>query len=207
MVYYDQTLTNKAPNTLLTDIANAYAIYNETKLAKFNSIIRNSDIIRTAEEADNSIVNVIPKLQFRYALNVNFNLNTNYNVNLKNPILQRVGSVISSAFYCSEAITPCYIDDTDTGDLILFTIENNVRKNIRQVGTINYGQGSFTLTNLRVTSLVGNTLTFSIIPASPDVVSFNNKIVRLDLSKLNINVIVDKNLNSRLKNTYNFTTI
>lgn len=206
-VYYDQTLTNKTPAELVSDIASSYAIYNETQLAKFESIIRNSALIRTAENADRSIVNVIPKLTLKYNLNAVFNQRTNYKVNLKNPILNRVGSVKSSAFYCSESSYVCYIDDDANGNLILFAIDSGVRKNIRTVGSINHEVGSFNIDALTITSVIGNNVTFTLVPTSPDVVSFNNKIVRLDLNMLSINVIADGNLNGQMKNTYSFTQV
>lgn len=204
-VYYDQTLTNKTPATLISDIASAYGIYNETSLAKFDCIIRNSAIIRTAESVDRSIVNVIPKISLRYNLNAIFNQRTTYKVNLKNPFLKKKGSVQSSGFYCSESSYVCYIDDDINGNLVLFAIDSGVRTNIRTVGSVNHDTGSFTLNELTITSIIGNNITFTIVPISPDVVSFNNKIVRLDLSNLKINVIADGNLNGQLKNTYSFT--
>jgi hypothetical protein len=182
-------------------------LYNTTQLAKFDSIIRNSALIKTAENANSSIVNVIPKLSLRYNLNAIFNQRTNYKINLKNPILNRIGSVQSSAFYCSESSFVCYIDDDNDGNLILFSIESGVRKDIRIVGSINHEEGSFTLNSLTISSVIGNNVTFTIVPTSPDVVSFNNKIVRLDLNNLTINVIADGNLNGQLKNTYTFTQI
>jgi hypothetical protein len=206
-VYYDQTLTNKTPSLLASDIASAYAIYNENSLAKFDSIIRNSALIRTAESADRSIVNVIPKLTLSYTLNSVFNQNTNYTVKLRNPILARIGSVKSSGFFCSEATTVCYIDDTETDSLVLFTIESGVRRNIRVVGSVNHEMGSFTLNALTINSVIGNGVVFTLVPTSPDVVSFNNKIVRLNLNNLSINVIADGNLNGQLKTAYNFTKI
>jgi hypothetical protein len=206
-VYYDQTLTNKTPAVLASDIASAYALYNENTLAKFDSIIRNSVLIRTAEEADRSIVNVIPKLTLSYALSAVFNQKTNYIVKLRNPILSRIGSLKSSGFYCSEATTVCYIDDTETDSLVLFTIESGVRRNIRVVGSVNHEMGSFTLNALTINSVIGNGVVFTLVPTSPDVVSFNNKIVRLNLNNLSINVIADGNLNGQLKTAYNFTQV
>lgn len=202
-VYYDQTQTNKTPAELASDIASAYAIYNETQLAKFDSIIRNSVLIRTAESADKSIVNVIPKLTLSYALNAVFNQKTNYVVKLKNPILNRAGCVKSNGFFCSEATTVCYIEDNDD-TLELFTVESGVKRVIRAVGTVSHEQGTLTLNTLTINSVIGTGVIFSIIPTSPDVVSFNNKIVRLDLSALSVNVIADGNLNGQLKNSYNF---
>lgn len=206
-VYYDQTKTNKSPATLASDIASAYALYNENELAKFDSIIRNSVLIRTAENADNSIINVIPRLSLEYTLNAIYNQRTNYNIKLRNPLIKRVGSISSNGFFCSEATTLCYIDDNGDGILTLFTVANGVRIDIRTVGTVNYDEGSFTLTTLTINSVVGTGVVFTMIPASPDVVSFNNKIVRLDMSRLTVNVIADANINGQLKPTYNFTTI
>lgn len=206
-VYYDQTKTNKSPATLASDITSAYALYNENELAKFDSIIRNSVLIRTAENADNSIINVIPKLSLEYSLNVVYNQKTNYNVKLKNPILKRIGSVVSNGFFCSEATTICYVDDDGNGTLTLFTISNGSRVDIRPIGSINYAEGSFNLSALTINSVTGVGVVFTLTPASPDVVSFNNKIARLNMSKLSVNVIADANINGQLKSTYNFTTI
>jgi hypothetical protein len=202
-VYYDQTQTNKTPSELASDIASAYAIYNETQLAKFDSIIRNSVLIRTAENADKSIVNVIPKLTLSYNLDAVFNQKTNYVVKLKNPILNRSGAVKSNGFYCSDATTVCYIEDNED-NLELFTVESGVKRIIRIVGTVNHESGELTLNALTVNSVIGSNVVLTIVPTSPDVVSFNNKIVRLDLSNLSINVIADGNLNGQLKNSYNF---
>lgn len=146
-------------------------------------------------------------MNIKYTLNSVFNQRTNYSINLRNPILARIGSVKSSGFFCSEATTPCYIDDTESGDLVLFTIESGVRRNIRVVGSINHEVGSFTINALTINSVIGTGVVFTIVPTSPDVVSFNNKIVRLSLNNLSINVIADGNLNGQLKTAYNFTQI
>jgi hypothetical protein len=205
--YYDQTQTNKTPDDLRSAIYAAYNAYNTTQLIKFDAVIRNSALIRTAEKGDASIINVIPKLKISYKLNTLYNTRANYNVKLKNPMLARAGTFSTTGFYCTESDTVCYIDDHTEGVLTLFTVVGGTRTDIRTVGSVNYQQGSFVFNTLTITSIVGSEVYVSFIPASPDVVGFANKIVRLDMTKLNVTVIADSNINGQLKNSYNFVQI
>lgn len=205
--YYDQTQTNKTPDDLRSAIYASYNAYNTTQLAKFDAVIRNSALIRTAEKGDASIINVIPKLKISYKLNTLYNTRANYDIKLKNPMLTRAGTFSTTGFYCTEADTVCYIDDHTEGVLTLFTVVGGTRTDIRTVGSVNYQQGSFVFNTLTITSIVGSEVYVSFIPASPDVVGFANKIVRLDMTKLNVTVIADSNINGQTKNSYNFVQI
>lgn len=199
VVYYDSTLTGKTPAELDTTVTQLLLDYNNTELKKFNKIFRSSAIARLIESADRSIISSVVRIKLKRGLEPVYYKTMSYTVNVGNPIESSldVPSVTSDAFYVSDTDSPVYVDDNGSGVLRLFTLANGVRTDLKNVGTVDYEKGILYLNSLYVTSATNNQITFSLVPASPDVASIYNQIVRIDTGSLAVSVIVDESTKGR----------
>jgi len=191
VIYYKQSMTTKAPLDIKTDALNAYAIFNDEELLKFNSILRNSDIIRIADAVDPAVSNVIPRLKLRKQVVPVLNINQAYTVRFNVPIRQSAGSVSCNGILVSGQTGICFIDNKENGDLTLFTITDGVRIELGTVGFVEYSKGIINITSLNVTSVPDNIWKFAMSPSSADVVGKDNNIVEMDLNLLKVNVVAE----------------
>ena len=123
-----------------------------------------------------------------------------YKIELGNPIYGSgfpEESVISSGFFVPEYSFPVYLEDlptdTDTGVMRLFRYDANLDKEyLTTVGTIKYPTGSIELNNLNVIGLNEEHAELIIKPASNDVISIRNQLVRIPEDLITVNVVVDR---------------
>jgi hypothetical protein len=201
-VYYDQTMTNKTPATIISDLVSSYAIYNSEELQKFGSIVRNSEIINIAESSDRSIVNVVPSLRISKHVTPLVGVAASYQIKFGNPIEARDSAVFSTGFTSSLSAETAYIENRANGDLVMYYVSGGAKITIRTIGTVDFGRGTVNIANLTVLNVVGGDWIFKMLPNSADVVGLNNQIARLDMTNLKVNVIAD----SGNKNNYQFTS-
>ena len=63
-VYYNPNLTNKSSTQIVELVRQSIVNYNDTVLQKFDGVLRYSRLIRTIDDADNSIINNITKVKY-----------------------------------------------------------------------------------------------------------------------------------------------
>jgi len=205
VAYYDPTLTTKSSADIITAITSEMLYMNSTELQKFNRILRGSVVSRRCEEVDISVTSCVPRMKMYRTVTPVYNVNTSYTVNIGNPFT--VKTIASSAFFISGFGNVCYIDDDGLGHLTLFTIINGVRYDLRNTGTVDYNKGILVINNLNIVRLVTGSFYFGITPSSSDIISTNNQIVQLDISRLKVSTVVDETVNGRIYkgNKYQFT--
>ena len=74
----------------------------------------------------------------------------------------------------------------------MYTLLNNQRKYIKNVGTVDYLQGIITLNDIVITGLETGSWTFIIKPQSNDVVSRHNEIVNIPQTLIRVIPVQDK---------------
>ena len=89
----------------------------------------------------------------------------------------------------------------------LFYIDSsNVRITINtNIGTVDYAKGLIKFKNLKITSVVGDTLYLYVKPSSNDVVSALTQIVQVSKDDLVVSVISDKSASGDLRGGKNYT--
>ena len=191
-VYYNPNLTNKSSTQIVELVRQSIVNYNDTVLQKFDGVLRYSRLIRTIDDADNSIINNITTIKLRRIVDVVFNTSIKYTVSISNQIASSgvpEEAVMTNAFYVDATGTKYYIDDDAVGNLRLFYYNpqnySKVFKNLK-IGTVNYLTGLIVVNNLFVTGVAESDLQFIIKPKSNDIVSKHNEIVDINSSYLTI---------------------
>lgn len=191
-VYYNPNLTNKSSTQIVELVRQTIVNYNDTVLQKFDGVLRYSRLIRTIDDADNSIINNITTIKLRRIVDVVFNTSIKYTVSISNQIASSgvpEEAVMTNAFYVDATGTKYYIDDDAVGNLRLFYYNpqnySKVFTNLK-IGTVNYLTGLIVVNNLFVTGVAESDLQFIIKPKSNDIVSKHNEIVDINSSYLTI---------------------
>ena len=191
-VYYNPNLTNKSSTQIVELVRQTIVNYNDTVLQKFDGVLRYSRLIRTIDDADNSIINNITTIKLRRIVDVVFNTSIKYTVSISNQIASSgvpEEAVMTNAFYVDATGTKYYIDDDAVGNLRLFYYNpqnySKVFTNLK-IGTVNYLTGLIIVNNLFVTGVAESDLQFIIKPKSNDIVSKHNEIVDINSSYLTI---------------------
>ena len=83
-VKFDENATTKTTDTLKTDITTALTNYNTANLQKFDGIFRYSKVVKTIDDADNSILSNITTLKMRKNFTPTLGSATTYNIYFRN---------------------------------------------------------------------------------------------------------------------------
>lgn len=195
VVYYDSSLTAKAPETIRSEVIDTILGFNDNELKKFGRILRRSVLSRTVESVDQSIVSCVPRFKIRRTIKPVYGEQHNYRINVGNPFTP--GTLLTSGFYIDTSADVYYIDDDSSGNLSIFSVIDGVRTNERVVGTVNYDQGYFEINSLRITRINSNKFTLAVTPAAADVASINNQLVAINPDNLVVSVIADSSSQGR----------
>ena len=204
---FDSNLTTKTKDTLVTEITSTLTSYNTTELTKFNAVLRNSFLLRSIDNTDNSITasSVVPRLvkYFSPTLNSLTSYNLFFNNALFNPHSghnEALGGVLSSSgFNISGATEEYFLDDDGNGNIRLYYISTGGDRVYTNptVGTINYATGQIKIDQINVTAISnfdGESSTLVrviVVPNSRDIVALRNQILELDLINTTVTGEID----------------
>lgn len=199
-VYYNPKATNKGSNDIKNAVIATIKDFSDSYLDSFDGVLRYSKFSSLLDETDTSIVSNITTIKLHRLIEPKYNVYAQYKIELGNPIYGSgfpEESVISSGFFVPEYSFPVYLEDlptdTDTGVMRLFRYDANLDKEyLTTVGTIKYPTGSIELNNLNVIGLNEEHAELIIKPASNDVISIRNQLVRIPEDLITVNVVVDR---------------
>lgn len=215
-VYYNERETTRSINDIATLVEQTILNYNDSELQKFDGIFRFSKLSRLIDTSEPSIVNNIMTLTMRREIEPRYNTSAQYKINLINPIYTEgvpEQAVSSTGFYISGSDEIHYLQDDGIGNIQLYhNVTSGAVTTIKivdpAIGAVDYTKGVIVVTNLNITSIVGDKLELIMKPYSSDVVSAYTQIAQIDTSNLNVSVISDKTANGDLGagNNYIFTS-
>lgn len=197
--YYNPVKSNYPEETLKALVKESIVRYNTTNLTKFDSVFRMSQLQRLIDLTDESIVSNVSKIKITRAINPNFGFESSYTINLYNPIYNEPGNsagsnVFSSGFTISGNTSQFFFDDDTLGNLRLFYLSQEGVKvyTNNNAGTIDYQTGKIVINSINIQSSPENIVTFTVEPASYDVVSVRDQLVRIAEDKILVYAIPDK---------------
>jgi len=209
-VYYNELNTIRNINDIKTIVTDTILNYDVTELQRFDGIFRYSKLSRLIDNSEESIVNNTTTVTLKRSIDPKYNIIAEYSVDLINPIYYsgaKEDIVLSSGFYVAENSYVNYLTDDGLGTMQLFYIDSsNIRVTINtNIGTVDYAKGIIKFKNLKITSIVGDTLYLYVKPSSNDVVSALTQIVQISQDDLVVNVISDKSASGDLRGGKNYT--
>lgn len=198
-VHYNSSYTTNTITDIETIVRNTINNYGTNYLDDFGDVLRFSQLSKAIDTCENSIINNSTTVRLSVELTPIYNTAYSYTSSVNNQIYQpnvASDSIISTGFYCTQGGEDriCYIDDDPINKTLrLFYRDNDDKKVILNgnVGTIDYTNGTFTISELTINGLESGTWTFTINPASNDVISTRNQFVIIDSNMLTVEVIDD----------------
>jgi hypothetical protein len=192
--YYNPSISRKTPGELTTLVSNVVKAYADT-LNSFEASFRYSVLASKIDAANEAIVSNITSVRVRSPLQPFYNLASNYSVNYANPIYKKPsgGTLFSTRFYEVGQTDRCYLVDDGAGNLQLMTESiSGVATKIRNTGTVDYVNGTVTITNLNVIGLYDAEFEIVFYPSSNDVIPVRQFILTIPDDLTTITLISDK---------------
>ena len=205
-VYYNSNQVSDKDLLKTKILSNAIKYSESEELNKYGARFKYSKYQKLIDLSDSSITSNITKLQIRRDLKVALNRFANYEICFANRfhIKSNLGyNIKSSGFNVSGITRTVYIGDTPDstgikGRLFLFYLNSDSDPVIikQSIGTINYEIGELNISSLIITSSEktkgGNPIIeISAIPESNDVLGIQDIYLKIDESKLNVNILPD----------------
>ena len=209
--YYNPVKSRYPEETLKALVKDSVIRYNTTNLLKFDSVFRMSQLQRLIDLTDESIVSNVSKIKITRAITPNFGFESSYTINLYNPIYNEPGNsagsnVFSTGFTISGNTNQFFFDDDTNGNLRLFYLSQEGVKvyTNNNAGTIDYQVGKIVINSINIASSPDNIVTFTVEPASYDVVSVRDQLVTIAEDRILVNAIPDKVASSEFVSGSNY---
>jgi len=206
---YDSSLTTKDTSTLETNVINAVSGYNTNTLENFTGMFRYSEVLKTIDDADTSILSNITKVKMykyitptlasalKYTLSFN---NAFYNPHSEHN--KSAGGVVSSTGFKindDSSTNEHFLDDDGAGNVRVYYLSGTTRIYTSSTyGTINYTTGEIILTSAHITSIsnvdgaASTQIRVTVQPDSNDVVPVRNQVLSIDTANSTVTASVDE---------------
>ena len=200
---YDPTKTSQTQSALETLVKAAIVSYDNNYLSGFDTLFRHSQLTGSIDDVETSVLSNITKIKLRknlltttdgtaaaYTLdfgNALYNPHTDHN---------KVGGGIltTTGFYVSGDATEYFYDDDGSGAIRRFYVAGSERiYKDNTAGTIIYSSGKITLNSLTTssTSNTDDTIDFTVIPDSYDVISSRNQLLDITAAQISVTGTAD----------------
>ena len=206
---YDSSLTTKDVSTLQTNVLTAVSNYNTDTLENFTGMFRYSEVLKTIDDADSSILSNITKVKmYKYitpTLNSALKYTLSYNNGFYNPHSghnSSAGGIVSSTGFKindDSSTNEHFLDDDGAGNIRVYYLSGTTRIYTNSTyGTVNYTTGEIILTSSHITSIsnvdgaASTQIRVTVQPDSNDVVPVRNQVLSIDTANSSFTGSVDE---------------
>ena len=199
-VKYNPTVTEKTNSDLRALVETAVSSFNTNNLAKFDSVFRHSNILKTIDDVDPAILSSTVAVKLKRKITPTLNAATKYTVSFNNAAFHPTNNhsqtvVESSGFFLVGDTNEQYIDDDGSGTIRTFYLLGGTTKTITNAsaGTVNYATGEVVLTSLNITSVenAAGTIDITLKPDSNDVIPVRNQVIEIDTVASSVTAEID----------------
>ena len=195
---YNEKATDLTSGELESIVKETINKYDKDNLNNFDSIFRHSNILKVIDESDTSILSNISNIRLKLKkkillLGQNAGLTVDFGNPLYNPHSGHNsgagGITNTTGFYISGDSNIMYFDDDGKGKLRRFYLSGSTRiYQDNEAGAVDYGTGKISVNSLNITSTVNsdNTIDFTLIPNSNDVIAKRGSLI--DISSADVKV-------------------
>ena len=196
-VTYDPSLTNLTAGQIRQLVYSSIDSFNTNNLLDFDNDFRYSKFLQTIDRSDRSILSNKTDIILAKTIVPFLGVSTSFDVDFQNQIKKNTVPDIkskTSTFTISSTSfiyqdRAAFFGEDGKGTLIIYEDLGTVRNVLNfNAGTINYETGAITATDIQLDNYVGDGITFQAIPNNDDIFVNRDTVMRIDLSKLTINV-------------------
>ena len=205
---YDSSATTKDISTLQTNVINAISTYNTNTLENFTGMFRYSEVLKTIDDADTSILSNITKVKMYKYITPTLNSALKYTLSFNNAFYNPhsghnsgAGGVVSSTGFkiSGDDTNEHFIDDDGAGNVRVYYLSGTTRIYTSSTyGTINYTTGQIILTSAHITSIsnvdgaASTQIRVTVQPDSNDVVPVRNQVLSIDTANSTVTASIDE---------------
>ena len=200
---YDPTKTSLTKSALETLVKAAVLSYDNNYLSGFDSLFRHSQLLGSIDDVETSVLSNITNIKLRknlaatvdgtakgYTLvfgNALYNPHTDHN--------KVAGGILTTTgFYVSGDTPEYFFDDDGSGNVRKYYVSGSTRVyKDNTAGTIDYGTGKIIIDSMTLTSTSNgdNSIDFTVIPDSNDVISSRNQLLDITANQISVNGTAD----------------
>jgi len=200
---YDPTKTSQTNSALETLVKAAILSYDKNNLAGFDTLFRHSQLTSSIDNAEQSLLSNITTIKLRknHSAVVDGTKSTiklDFGNKLYNPHTDhnKVGGgvVTSTGFFVSGDTKNYFFDDDGSGNIRKYYADEATRVYAdNTAGTVDYGTGVISINTLTYssTSNTDDSIDFTIIPNSNDVISVRNQLLDITASEISVTGVAD----------------
>ena len=200
---YDPTKTSQTKFTLETLIKAAIISYDNNYLSGFDTLFRHSQLTGSIDNVETSVLSNITKIKLRKNLTTTTDgtaaaYTLDFGNALYNPHADHNkaggGILTTTGFYVSGDAIEYFYDDDGSGNVRRFYTSGTTRVyKDNTAGTIIYSTGKVTLNSLTMssTSNTDDTIDFTVIPDSYDVISSRNQLLDITAAQISVTGTAD----------------
>ena len=202
-VKYDAKVTSKSTDDIKQLVLATLTNYNNNTLKKFDGILRHSNLVKTIDDTDSSILSNSTKYKMYQEVTPVTTKKETYTIKFNNALYHphdgHMSIVSTTGFKINGDTTNEYfLDDDGSGNVRLYYVADTIKTfaNTTQ-GTIDYTTGEIKINDLFITSVSninGSTSTvfrLTVQPDSKDIKSVRNQVLEFNLNDTTVNVSVD----------------
>lgn len=198
---FNDSSTTKTGSDLETEVTTMITNFSDTDLEKFEQIFRFSQFVRKIDDVDTSIVSNITNIRASFDQTPTLATATKYTIAFENAIEHSGGDisgqqpvVSSTGFIIDGNTNTLYLDDDGTGKMKTYYLTGSTKTTVdSEAGTINYDTGEIIINSINITSVsnADGTITFTMKPASNDLVPVRNQVFEIDTTNMSVSASVD----------------
>ena len=206
---FDSSLTTKDVSTLQTNVLNAISSYNTNTLESFTGMFRYSEVLKTIDDADESILSNITKVRMYKFITPTLSSALKYTVSFNNAFFNphsghnaSGGGIVSSTGFKinnDSSTNEHFLDDDGEGNIRVYYLSGTTRIYTSSAyGTIDYTSGEIILTSANITSIsnvdgaASTKIRVTVQPDSNDIVPVRNQVLEIDTTNSSFTGSVDE---------------
>ena len=200
---FDPTKTSQTKSALETLVKASIMAYDNDELSGFDTLFRHSQLSTKIDGVETSVLSNITNIKLRKAYTATVDgtaaaISLTFGNGLYNPHAGHNaasgGILTTTGFFVSGDDTEYFFDDDGEGNIRRYSISGSTRiYKDNTAGTINYSTGKVTINSLTLTSTSGtaNTIEFTVIPSSNDVISARNQLLDITANEIVVSGTAD----------------
>ncbi len=200
---YDPTKTSLTKSALETLVRAAVVAYDNDELSGFDTLFRHSPLQTKIDGAETSILSNITTIKLRknHSATVDgtaSSITLDYGNKLYNPHTGHNsgagGILTSTGFKISGDDTDYFFDDDGSGNVRRYSLTGSTRVyKDNTAGTITYSTGKVSINSLTLSSTTNtdNSIDFTVVPDSYDVISVRNQLLDITASEISVTGVAD----------------
>jgi len=198
---FNDSSTTKTGADLITEVTTMITNFSDTDLEKFEQIFRFSNFTTKIDNVDTAIVSNITSIRASFDQTPTLATATKYTIPFENPIEHSAGNISgqgvvawSTGFIIEGNTNTLYLNDDGAGNMKTYYLTGSTKTTVDpEAGTINYTTGEIIINSINITSVsnASGTITFTMKPASNDLVPVRNQVFQIDTTNMSVSSSVD----------------